>query len=279
MTSLWKNYDAKSSYDEYLTPERKLRKEAKIISSILDRHGKKKLQEIDRNCMSTIDSRGINFKVYSADKKAAEEKKWPLDIIPRIVLKSKWNKVKKGLIQRSKSLNLFIDDVYNKKRIFKDKIIPEDIVFKSKNYLKQCEGFSPKRKIWSHISGIDLIRNIRGDFLVLEDNLQVPSGVSYMLENRMVMSQVFPQIFTRYRVSPIGHYCNRLYHFQRIDLFPPQVLHPFVVLKKNVQNRQSYKYQVLKQPYADFLFGMESHHAYNDKVYYNNDQLAKLCIV
>ena len=134
MTSLWKNYDAKSSYDEYLTPERKLRKEAKIISSILDRHGKKKLQEIDRNCMSTIDSRGINFKVYSADKKAAEEKKWPLDIIPRIVLKTKWNKVKKGLIQRSKALNLFIDDVYNKKRIFKDKIIPEDIVFKSVSY-------------------------------------------------------------------------------------------------------------------------------------------------
>ena len=98
MTNLWKNYDAKSSYDEYLTPEKKLRKEAKIISSILDRHGKKKLQEIDKNCMSTIDSRGINFKVYSADKKAAEEKKWPLDIIPRIVLKSKWNRVKKGLI-------------------------------------------------------------------------------------------------------------------------------------------------------------------------------------
>ena len=113
MTSLWKNYDANSSYDEYLTPEKKLRREAKIISSILDKHGKKKLQEIDRNCMSTIDSRGINFKVYSADKKAAEEKKWPLDIIPRIVLKSKWNKVKKGLIQRSKAINLFIDDVYN----------------------------------------------------------------------------------------------------------------------------------------------------------------------
>ena len=122
MSSLWKNYDAKSSYDEYLTPERKLRKEAKIISSILDRHGKKKLQEIDRNCMSTIDSRGINFKVYSADKKAAEEKKWPLDIIPRIVLKTKWNKVKKGLIQRSKALNLFIDDVYIRKEYLKIKL-------------------------------------------------------------------------------------------------------------------------------------------------------------
>ena len=108
MTSLWKNYDANSSYDEYLTPEKKLRREAKIISSILDKHGKKKLQEIDRNCMSTIDSRGINFKVYSADKKAAEEKKWPLDIIPRIVLKSKWNKVKKGLMLLIYLLMMFI---------------------------------------------------------------------------------------------------------------------------------------------------------------------------
>ena len=87
MTSLWKNYDAKSSYDEYLTSEKKLRREAKIISSILDRHGKKKLQEIDRNCMSTIDSRGINFKVYSADKKAAEEKKMAIRYYSKICFK------------------------------------------------------------------------------------------------------------------------------------------------------------------------------------------------
>ena len=267
MTSLWKNYDAKSSYDEYLTPERKLRKEAKIISSILDRHGKKKLQEIDKNCMSTIDSRGINFKVYSADKKAAEEKKWPLDIIPRIVLKSKWNKVKKGLIQRSKALNLFIDDVYNKKRIFKDKIIPEDIVSKSKNYLKQCEGFSPKRKIWSHISGIDLIRNIRGDFLVLEDNLQVPSGVSYMLENRMVMSQVFPQIFTRYRVSPIGHYCNRLYHCMH-DAIPYQTKNPhMVVLTPGIYNPAYFEHSFLAQQMGVALVEGKDLYVENDKVF------------
>ena len=116
--------------------------------------------EIERNCKSTIDSRGINFKVYSTDKNEIEKKKWPLDIIPRIVLKSKWNKVKKGLVQRTKALNLFIDDVYNGKKIFKDKVIPENLVFNSKNYLKQCEGFSPRRKNWTHISGIDLIRNI-----------------------------------------------------------------------------------------------------------------------
>ena len=267
MTSLWKNYDAKSSYDEYLTPERKLRKEAKIISSILDRHGKKKLQEIDRNCMSTIDSRGINFKVYSADKKAAEEKKWPLDIIPRIVLKSKWNKVKKGLIQRTKAMNLFIDDIYNKKKIIKDKIIPDNIVFKSKNYLKQCDGFSPKRKIWSHISGIDLIRNINGEFLVLEDNLQVPSGVSYMLENRMVMSQVFPQLFSRYRVSPIGHYCNRLYHCMH-DAIPYQTKNPhMVVLTPGIYNSAYFEHSFLAEQMGIALVEGKDLFVENDIVY------------
>ena len=135
MSINWKNYNSNNSYDEYLTPEKSLRKEAKVISKILNSYSIKDLERIEQNCQSTISSRGINFKVYSADKKAAEEKKWPLDIIPRIVLKTKWNKVKKGLIQRSKALNLFIDDVYNKKRIFKDKIIPEDIVFKSKSFL------------------------------------------------------------------------------------------------------------------------------------------------
>ena len=131
---------------------------------------------------------------------------------PRIILKKDWAKVSKGLLQRVKALNLFIDDVYNKKKIFKDKLIPESIVFKSKNYLKQCEGFSPKRKIWSHISGIDLIRNINGEYLVLEDNLRVPSGVSYMLENRMVMRDIFPELFTRYKVSSVHQYANKLYN-------------------------------------------------------------------
>ena len=139
-------------------------------------------------------------------------------------MKSQWLKVRKGLIQRCKALNLFINDVYNQKKIFKDNIVPKDLVFKSQNYLKQCEGFMPKRKIWSHISGIDLIRNIDGKFLVLEDNLRVPSGVSYMLENRMVMGEVFPELFTRYRVSPINHYCNRLYHCM-LDAIPVSYTH------------------------------------------------------
>ena len=103
MSINWKNYNSDNSYDEYLTPAKSLRKEAKVISKILNSYSIKDLEKIEQNCQSTISSRGINFKVYSADKKAAEEKKWPLDIIPRIILKSQWLKVRKGLIQRSRN--------------------------------------------------------------------------------------------------------------------------------------------------------------------------------
>ncbi len=267
MSINWKNYNSKNSYDEYLTPEKSLRKEAKVISKILNSYSIKDLERIEQNCQSTISSRGINFKVYSADKKAAEEKKWPLDIIPRIILKSQWLKVRKGLMQRCKALNLFINDVYNRKKIFKDNIVPKDLVFKSQNYLKQCEGFMPKRKIWSHISGIDLIRNIDGKFLVLEDNLRVPSGVSYMLENRMVMGEVFPELFTRYRVSPINHYCNRLYHCM-LDAIPYKKNNPtMVVLTPGVYNSAYFEHSFLAQQMGIALVEGKDLYVENDKVY------------
>ena len=118
MNSLWEKYNSEATYDEYLNENNKLRKQAKVISSILERIGIKKLQEIEKNCESTISARGINFRVYSSGKKA-QEKKWPLDIIPRIIPKKDWSKVSKGLLQRVKALNLFIDDVYNEKRFLK----------------------------------------------------------------------------------------------------------------------------------------------------------------
>ena len=130
---LWNNYNASKAYDGYFTNENKLRKHAVIISSILEKYGKEKLQEIEKNCQSTISARGINFRVYAANNRA-EEKKWPLDIIPRIIPKSQWNKVTKGLKQRVKALNLFIDDAYNQKKIFKDKqIINKDIFSSNKD--------------------------------------------------------------------------------------------------------------------------------------------------
>ena len=246
MTSIWKNYNASLSYDGYFTDSNKLRRHAKIISSILEKYGNKKLYEIEKNCQSTISARGINFRVYAANN-IAEDKKWPLDIIPRIIPRSQWIKISKGLIQRAKALNLFIDDVYNEGKIFKDKIIPKDIVFKSKYYLKECKNFSPKFKVWSNISGIDLIRNIFGDYLVLEDNLRVPSGVSYMLENRMVMHDVFPELFTRYRVSPIHQYTNKLYNCMHECITKKSKDPHMVVLTPGIYNSAYFEHSFLAE--------------------------------
>ena len=266
MTSIWKNYNASSSYDGYFTDSNKLRKHAKIISSILEKYGNKKLQEIEKNCQSTISARGINFRVYAANN-IAEDKKWPLDIIPRIIPRSQWIKISKGLMQRAKALNLFIDDVYNEGKIFKDKIIPKDIVFKSKYYLKECKDFSPKFKVWSNISGIDLIRNIFGEYLVLEDNLRVPSGVSYMLENRMVMHDVFPELFTRYRVSPIHQYTNKLFNCMR-ECITKKCKDPhMVVLTPGIYNSAYFEHSFLAEQMGIALAEGKDLFVKNDNVF------------
>ena len=265
-TQFWKNYDSKSSYDGYISDEDKIRKHAKIISGILEKNGKKKLQEIEKNCQSTISARGINFRVYAANNRA-EEKKWPLDIIPRIIPKSVWNKISKGLAQRVKALNLFIDDVYNKKKIFKDNVVPRELVFNSPYYVKECDGFSPKFKAWSNISGIDLIRNKNGEYLVLEDNLRVPSGVSYMLENRMVMRDVFPELFTRYKVSSIHQYANKLYHCME-ECIPKKTSNPhMVVLTPGIYNSAYFEHSFLAEQMGIALVEGKDLFVENDTVY------------
>ena len=263
---LWNNYNASKAYDGYFTNENKLRKHAVIISSILEKYGKEKLQEIEKNCQSTISARGINFRVYAANNRA-EEKKWPLDIIPRIIPKSQWNKVTRGLKQRVKALNLFIDDAYNQKKIFKDNIIPKEIIFNSPYYVKECEGFSPKYKSWANISGVDLIRNKNCDYLVLEDNLRVPSGVSYMLENRMVMRDVFPELFTRYKVSSIHQYTNKLFNCMN-ECIPKKNNNPhMVVLTPGIYNSAYFEHSFLAQQMGIALVEGKDLFVENDHVY------------
>ncbi len=196
-----------------------------------------------------------------------KKKKWPLDIIPRIIPKRVWNKISKGLAQRVKALNLFIDDVYNKKKIFKDNVVPKELVFNSPYYIKECDGFSPKYKAWSNISGIDLIRNINGEYLVLEDNLRVPSGVSYMLENRMVMRDVFPELFTRYKVSSIHQYANKLYHCME-ECIPKRTENPhMVVLTPGIYNSAYFEHSFLAEQMGIALVEGKDLFVENDIVY------------
>jgi len=152
---------------------------------------------------------GITFAVYG-DKRGTE-KIFPFDLLPRLVSGREWEPVEKGLQQRIRALNLFIDDVYHEQRILKDRVVPEDLILSARSFRKECVGFNPPGGIWIHITGTDLIRDRDGRFLVLEDNLRCPSGVSYVLENRELLKRAYPQLFDKLRIRRVEDYTDHLF--------------------------------------------------------------------
>jgi uncharacterized circularly permuted ATP-grasp superfamily protein len=180
---------------------------------------------------------GITFAVYS-DAEGAE-KVWPFDIIPRIISAPTWRRLEAGLKQRMAALNLFLDDVYGRKLILKQRAIPPEIVLSSSLYLREIEGLSVPHGIHCHIAGIDLVRDGRGEFFVLEDNLRTPSGVSYVLANRFVMKRVLPDLFAGYPVRPVEGYVHELLRHLRW-LAPAGVDDPTVVLLTPGINNSAY---------------------------------------
>src|SRR6201994_2513818 len=153
-------------------------------------------------------SQGITFTVYGREE--GTEKIFPYDLLPRIITAAEWEKVERGLMQRITALNLFLKDIYNEGRILRDGIVPREVVFSCRQYRRQMIGLQVPRNIYIAICGTDLIRLENGEFVVLEDNLRVPSGVSYMLTNRRVMKRIFPGLFRSYHVRPIEQYTQLL---------------------------------------------------------------------
>lgn len=151
---------------------------------------------------------GITFTVYGNDE--GTERIFPYDLLPRIISADEWATLERGLTQRITALNLFIRDVYHEGKIFNDGIIPRELVYSCKHYRRQMRGIHVPRDIYVSVVGTDLIRMPDGSFAVLEDNLRVPSGVSYMLANRSVMKQVFPRLFGAAGVRPIDNYGQAL---------------------------------------------------------------------
>ncbi len=151
---------------------------------------------------------GITFNVYGSEE--AGERLIPFDIIPRIIARSEWSVLEKGLIQRVKAINAFLCDVYGPRECLKAGVIPEDLVLRNPGFRLEMVGRRPPHDIYTHIAGIDLVRTDENDFYVLEDNARTPSGVSYMLENREVMMRLFPDMFVDHRVAPVEAYPDRL---------------------------------------------------------------------
>ncbi|MDB5079670.1 MAG: hypothetical protein JWP00_1594 [Chloroflexi bacterium] len=153
-------------------------------------------------------NQGITFTVYGADE--GVERIFPFDIVPRIVPASEWDIIERGLTQRITALNLFLFDLYHEQKILRDKVVPAELVLGSKHFRREFMGVNPPLGVYIHITGSDIIRDGHGNYLVLEDNLRCPSGVSYMLENRQAMKRAFPTLFSNYRVRPIENYPQEL---------------------------------------------------------------------
>lgn len=156
----------------------------------------------------TFLNQGITFTVYGNE--AGTEKTFPFDLLPRIITSGEWGRLERGLEQRIRALNLFLHDIYHEGKIFKDKVIPYEMIASAKHYRREMRGVDVPEKVYVAVCGTDLVRLPDGEFAVLEDNLRVPSGVSYMLANRSVTKNVFPRLFNNYGVRPVDQYGQAL---------------------------------------------------------------------
>jgi uncharacterized circularly permuted ATP-grasp superfamily protein len=170
---------------------------------------------------------GITFAVYGDD--AGTERLIPFDTIPRIIPAHEWGALEAGLVQRVKALNMFVHDIYHDQNIIKAGIIPAEQIYKNAQYRPEMQGINVASDIYAHIAGVDIVRAGAGEFYVLEDNLRVPSGVSYMLEDRKMMMRLFPELFAKHRVAPVDHYPDMLLENLR-SVAPTGVNDPTVVV-------------------------------------------------
>jgi uncharacterized circularly permuted ATP-grasp superfamily protein len=151
---------------------------------------------------------GITFNVYG--QAAAQERLIPFDLIPRIIANREWTKLSKGIEQRVRGVNAFLHDIYHRQEILRAGVVPVDLIAKNAAFLPQMIGVTPPGNVYTHIVGTDIVRTGEDDFFVLEDNARTPSGVSYMLENRETMLQMFPELFSQIKVQPVSDYPKNL---------------------------------------------------------------------
>jgi uncharacterized circularly permuted ATP-grasp superfamily protein len=189
---------------------------------------------------------GITFTVYSDGR--GTERLFPFDLVPRILPHSEWDHIERGLGQRVRALNLFLQDVYGPQRILKDRIVPRSLVYSCRQFRREMIGLEVPRGIHTHISGIDLVRDsATGEYLVLEDNVRTPSGISYVLENRQVMTRTFPRAFELHEVLPVDHYPAELCQILRL-LSPRGGDQPvMVLLTPGIHNSAYFEHTFLAQ--------------------------------
>lgn len=245
MTERWKDYPYADLFDELIAKDGSPRPNGNKVLQYISTLSNEELLAAQATAEMVIKEMGITFTVYGEGESI--DRSWPLDIIPRIIERREWQEIEKGLTQRVEALNMFIHDIYHDQRIIKDGIFPKELLRKSVNYRKQCEGIVPPNKIWAHICGSDLVRDGKGTMYVLEDNLRVPSGVSYMLENRSVIKRVFPDLFAEIDVLPVNDYPSQLFDMLAAMSPRPMDNPEVVVLTPGIYNSAYFEHCYLAQ--------------------------------
>lgn len=234
-------YNVGEHYDEMLSGDGEIREHYYEFYQHLKKTSSRKMNQLQHSANQTQRSMGMTFNVYHDNQ--GMEKILHLDIIPRIVPNSEWQKLEAGLKQRTHALNLFLQDIYNDRKILKDGIVPSDLILKSKDYLEPCIGLTPPKGIWCHITGTDLVKSKDGEYYILEDNLRCPSGVSYMLESREIIKRVYPDIFNKKGVMPVSNYPTKLLRMlQNLSDKPKPVVG---VLTPGIYNSAYYEHSYL----------------------------------
>ncbi len=244
-------YGANTAFDELLGGDGQPRPAAQALFDYLNALPPGELETRRQAVEAAILTMGITFTVYSEGSNI--DRAWPFDIVPRTIAKSEWLRIEEGLKQRLTALNLFINDLYNEQRIVKDGVFPIEVLAGSKNFRAQCRGITPRFGVWAHICGTDLVRDKDGVVYVLEDNLRVPSGVSYMLGNREVMKRLFPEVFQSSTILPVDDYPTQLYD-TLAALAPRETNWPVVaVLTPGIFNSAYFEHSYLAQQMGAYL--------------------------
>jgi uncharacterized circularly permuted ATP-grasp superfamily protein len=244
MAQDWTHYLQQGFYDELVGPDGP-RPAARPLMERLISLGADALRERQRAAELEIKTLGITFTVYSDGN--AIDRAWPMDIIPRVIPAAEWRRTEAGLKQRVHALNLFINDIYGPQRIIRDKRFPAELIASSKNFRAQCRDFTPPLGVWAHICGSDMVRDGDGTLYVLEDNLRVPSGVSYMMMNRQVMKHVFPELFENQVILPVDDYPSQLFDMLAAMSPRPADYPCVVVLTPGIYNSAYFEHAYLAQ--------------------------------
>ncbi len=242
-SALFSSYELGGAYDEMFDPAGSPRFHCGPLFQELRTASPNELGQRQREADKAFLTQGITFTVYGDNQ--GTERIFPFDLVPRMITAAEWQTLERGLTQRLTAINLFLKDVYHEGKILAEGVVPRELLYSCRHYRREMRGVHVHRDIYVSIAGTDLIRLEDGRFVVLEDNLRVPSGVSYMLANREVTKRVLPGLFDKHRVKPIAHYGQALLATLQA-LAPLSASDPtFVVLSPGVGNSAYFEHAFL----------------------------------